>query len=95
MLELYALIEKMFPKKELNPADKDMERSDAICLKSNHVFFTKWLDNRSVHMIWNFLAVDPKHEVKRRFHGSREKITNSCPIVIQNYNEYKKVSWLP
>ena len=41
-------------------------------------------------MISNFLAVDPKREVKRRFHGSREKITNSCPIVIQNYNEYMK-----
>ena len=51
-----------------------MERGDAICLESNHVFFTKWLDNLPVHMISNFLAVDPKHEVKRRFHGSREKI---------------------
>ena len=56
--------------------------------ESNHVFFTKWLDNRPVHMISNFLAVDPKHEMKRRFRGSREKITISCPIVIQKYNEY-------
>ena len=79
---------KNVPKKGLIPADKDMERGDAICLKSNHVFFTKWLDNWPVHMISNFLAVDPKHKVKRRFHGSREKITISRPIVIQKYNEY-------
>ena len=59
-----------------------MERGDAICLESNPVFFTKWLNNRPDHMISNFLAVDPKYEVKQRFYGSREKITISCPIVV-------------
>ena len=38
------------------------------------------------HDLKFFLAVDPKHEVKRKFQGSSEKIAISCPIAIQTYN---------
>ena len=66
-----------------------MERGDAICLESNHVLFTKWLDNRPVHMkLKIFLAVDPKHKVKQKFQGSSVKIAICCLIAIQKYNKY-------
>ena len=40
------------------------------------------------HEIKNFLAVDPKHEVKQRFQGSSVKIAICCLIAIQKYNKY-------
>ena len=79
---------KNVPKKELIPTDKEMGRGDAVSFESNHVFFTKWLDNKAVHMVSNFLAVEPVHEVKRRIQGSSEKKNISCPVVIQKYNEH-------
>ena len=37
--------------KQLILAKKGLKRGDALSLESNHVFFTKWLDNKPVYMI--------------------------------------------
>ena len=38
---LTTILTKNVSKQELIPAGKEMERGDAICLESNHVFFHK------------------------------------------------------
>ena len=61
VLVLCKPVEKNLPK-QLISTEKDLMRGDALSLESNHVFLTKWLDNKPVDMISNFLAVNPKHQ---------------------------------
>lgn len=76
---------KHVPKAQV-PQDKNMKRGDIACFVSNDVCYVKWMDNRAVHMVSNFLSPFPIHEVKRRKKGSSAKVSVSCPNVIKQYN---------
>ena len=78
---------KFLPKSSV-PSDKAMKRGDVACFRSNNIGYVKWMDNRPVHMLSNYLHAYPLHNVKRRKKGSAEKETVSCPDVVVKYNAY-------
>ena len=46
------------------PADKGMEGGDAACLTSNDMNWVKWMENKGVLMLSNFLSIQPLQKVK-------------------------------
>ena len=57
---------KNLPKSEQLPNDKSMNKRDMVSFESNAVYFTKWIDSKSVHMLHmlsNFLATLPVQDV--------------------------------
>ena len=78
---------KNLPKSELLPCDKDMNKGDMVCFESNGIYFTKWMDNKPVYMLSNFLATHPVQEVQRKKKGTFDKDAVRCPFVVQQYNK--------
>ena len=76
---------KFLPKSSV-PSDKAMKKGDVACFRSNDIWYVKWMDNRPVHMLSNYLHAYPLSDVKRRKKGSAEKETVSCPDVVVKYN---------
>ena len=79
---------KNLPKSELLPSDKEMAKGDMVCMSSNNIFFTKWMDNKAVHMLSNFLGTDPISQTHRKSKGTAEKVAINCPAVVREYNKH-------
>ncbi|XP_017467190.1 PREDICTED: piggyBac transposable element-derived protein 3-like [Rhagoletis zephyria] len=56
------------------PADKNMKRGDIFTTSSNGISFIKWMDNKAVFLLTNFLSPISKTTIKRRAQGSGEKM---------------------
>ncbi|XP_055923064.1 piggyBac transposable element-derived protein 4-like [Eupeodes corollae] len=69
------------------PADKMMKRGQIYATSSQGISFIKWMDNKAVFMLTNFLSPITTTTVKRRMHGSGEKINVTCPDVVVKYNK--------
>lgn len=69
------------------PADKNMKRGDIFATSSNGISFIKWMDNKAVFLLTNFLSPIPTTTVKRRMQGSGDKINVTCPEVVAMYNK--------
>ena len=48
------------------PSDQSMKRGDVVSFHTNEITFVKWMDNKAVFLLSNFLSVTPYHTVKRR-----------------------------
>ena len=68
--------------------DKSMKRGDIDYVAAMGVSCVKWMDNRSVLVISNFLSPEEKTIVKRRKAGTAEKVDINCPEMIAMYNKY-------
>ena len=78
---------KLLPKKDV-PSDKDMKRGDVRSFEASGINCVKWMDSKPVHMLSNFLAADPKHEIKRRKKRSEEQEKVICPNVANQYYNF-------
>ena len=78
---------KHLPKSEV-PADKSMEMGEVAAYQAGKIQFVKWMDNKSVHMLSNFLSAYPLTQLKRRKKGSKTKQEVSCPAIVKCYNEH-------
>ncbi|CAH2283293.1 Hypothetical predicted protein [Pelobates cultripes] len=70
-------------------ADKGMKRGAVDTMSANGVTCVKWIDNRSVTLLSNFLTCkkDMTH-VLRRQAGCTEKLHIPCPTIVTIYNKY-------
>jgi len=59
-------------------------------MNANGVTCVKWMDNRSVTLLSNFLTCtkDDVTQVLRRQAGSAEKLRIPCPTIVATYNKY-------
>ena len=67
-------------------SDKEMKRGDIEYFSSGGISCVKWMDNRAVLMLSNFISPVEKSLVKRRKAGSAEKIYVTCPEMFMKYN---------
>jgi hypothetical protein len=70
--------------------DKEMKRGDMDTMTANGITCVKWMDNRSVTLLSNFLPCS-KHDVThvlRRKAGCAEKLRVPCPTIVTTYNKY-------
>ena len=79
---------KHLPKAPQVPCDKTIKRGDVVAFEANNIHYVKWMDNKPVHMLSNFLSEHPLHNVKRRKKGSSTSEIVSCPAVVKQYNSY-------
>ena len=69
------------------PDDRKMKRGDFEYLYSDKVACCKWLDRRSVTILFsNVEGMATTSTVPRRQKGSASKIQVTCPNVIKMYN---------
>lgn len=69
------------------PVDKKMKRGDIYSTSFQGISYVKWMDNRAVHLLTNFLSPIETTQVKRRQVGSAEKIDVKCPSIVSHYNK--------
>ncbi|XP_040264689.1 piggyBac transposable element-derived protein 4-like [Bufo bufo] len=71
-------------------ADKEMKRGDVDTMSANGITCVKWMDNRSVTLLSNFLTCkkDDMTHVLRRQAGCAEKLHIPCPTIVTIYNKY-------
>jgi Transposase IS4 len=75
--------------RNLSP-DVDMERGDIDVSSANGISCIKWMDNRSVLLLTNFLpstSVDST-VVYRKQKGTCERLRVPCPVIVSTYNKY-------
>jgi hypothetical protein len=77
---------KFMPKSLKN--DKCMKRGDIDYVSANKVNCVKWMDNRSVLMLSNFISPEEKTTARRRQQGNVEKLVIDCPMMIKKYNQF-------
>ena len=65
--------------------DKNMKRGDIYTSSFEGISFVKWMDNRAVTLLTNFLS--PVETDRRRIAGSAKKINVKCPKAIMHYNK--------
>ena len=68
--------------------DKAMERREVQSFEAEGIRFVKWMDNKAVLMLSNFISVHPLKEVKRRKKGTSSSEIVSCPAVIEQSNNH-------
>ena len=69
------------------PSDKDMKRGDIYSTSFQGISFVKWMDNRAVHLLTNFLSPVPTLKVKRKQAGSAQSLEITCPDIVHKYNK--------
>jgi len=71
-------------------ADKEMKRGDMDTMTANRVTCVKWMDNRAVLLLSNFMpcSKDDVTHVLRRQAGSSEKLRVPCPSIVTTYNKF-------
>lgn len=68
--------------------DKEMKRGDMDYRSAEGISCVKWMDNRSVLMLSNFIPPTEKIKVSRRKAGTSERIQIDCPVVVKKYNSH-------
>ena len=68
--------------------DKAMKRSDIDYRSADDIFCVKWMDNRSVIMLSNYISPVETVKVSRRQTRTAEKLQIDCPLMIQKYNRH-------
>lgn len=64
------------------PVDKKMKRGDIYTTSFQGISYVKWMDNKAVHLLTNFLSPLETDTVKRRQAGSADKINVRCPKIV-------------
>ena len=78
---------KLLPKKDVT-VDKDMKRGEVASYEASDITYVKWMDNKPVHMLSNFLPAHLLHQIKRRKKGFKKHEKVCCPKVVKQYNTY-------
>lgn len=78
---------KNMPTKQFQ-SDKAMKRGDIDHRSTKEIAAVKWMDNRAVYMLSNFISPAETSPVSRRVSGSADKIEVNCPKMIKMYNTY-------
>ena len=79
---------KKLPKSNQLPEEKNMKRGEMLCFESERVFFTKWIDNKAVNMLSNYVATYPVTSIQRKSKGTDKKAEIDCPAVVKQYNKF-------
>lgn len=69
------------------PLDKNMKRGDIYTTSFHGITYVKWMDNKAVYLLTNFLSPVERVTVKRRKAGSADKIDVICPRIVSHYNK--------
>ncbi|GBP18199.1 PiggyBac transposable element-derived protein 2 [Eumeta japonica] len=69
------------------PIDRSMKRGDIYTASFHGISYVKWMDNKAVHLLTNFLSPIEIDTVKRRKAGSADKIDVRCPRIVSHYNK--------
>ncbi|XP_050551667.1 piggyBac transposable element-derived protein 4-like [Spodoptera frugiperda] len=69
------------------PLDKEMKRGDIYATSFEGISFIKWMDNKAVHLLTNFLSPVPTLKVKRKQAGSAQCLEITCPDIVHKYNK--------
>ena len=71
-------------------ADKELaKKGRGVCeskVNKDGICIVRWMDNKAVTLVSNFVGVEPKAEVQRYDKGSRCRIPISYPRIIKKYN---------
>ncbi|GBP93433.1 PiggyBac transposable element-derived protein 4 [Eumeta japonica] len=66
------------------PIDRSMKRGDIYTASFHGISYVKWMDNKAVHLLTNFLSPIEIDTVKRRKAGSADKIDVRCPRIVSH-----------
>ena len=69
-------------------SDKKMKRGDIENYSADKVSCVKWMDNRAVMLLSNFISPEEHIMVKRRKAGTADRIEVKCPEMVARYNKY-------
>ena len=69
-------------------SDKDMSRGDQDTKSFGNIRAIKWIDNKAVYLLTNYLNPTSTMFVKRRKKGSSTSANVKCPKAIKVYNTY-------
>ncbi|GBP76352.1 hypothetical protein EVAR_52994_1 [Eumeta japonica] len=92
-VELFEQTENIF---KSAPIDRSMKRGDIYTASFHGISYVKWMDNKAVHLLTNFLSPIEIDTVKRRKAGSADKIDVRCPRIVSHYNKIwvELISWI-
>ena len=76
--ELFKSIRKNLSHEEKIPEDKKMNRGQMVCVCSNDINFTKWIDNKGVHMLSNFLGTHTTEQLQQKSKQEKKNLQLSC-----------------
>ena len=65
-----------------------MEKREVAACQAGNIQFVKWMDNKPVHMLSNFLSAYPLTAGKQQKKGSKNKLEVSCLDIVKCYNEH-------
>ena len=65
-----------------------MKKGDVVAYEANGVNFVKWMDNKAVFMLSNFVSAFPLQNILRRQKGTSQKEHVTCPVIVKQYNEH-------
>ena len=65
-----------------------MKRGDIENFSADKVSCVKWMDNRAVMLLSNFISPKEHIIVKRRKAGTADRIEVKCPEMVVRYNKY-------
>ncbi|KAG0419488.1 hypothetical protein HPB47_004067 [Ixodes persulcatus] len=69
------------------PSDKEMKRGDIASFSVDGIACVKWMDNRAVLLLSNFISPVQTVLVQRQSAGRKEKMDVHCPLVVKEYNK--------
>ncbi|XP_055711432.1 uncharacterized protein LOC129806687 [Phlebotomus papatasi] len=72
---------------ELNP-DKKMKRGHIDWQCSGRIVCVKWMDNRSVMLLSNYMSPTEMVKVQRRQSGTSQKLELNCLKIVHTYNQH-------
>ena len=68
--------------------DKEMKRGEHNWFSSNHLSAIKWMDNKSVILLFNCFNPKETQQIEHRVKGSKDNVKVTCPSVIQEYSQF-------
>ena len=85
-MALFDQIENTCPR--VSPLTKKIKRGDIENYSADKVSCVKWMDNKAVMLLSNFISPKEHIIVKRRKAGTADKIEVKCPEMVVRYNKY-------
>ena len=68
--------------------NKEMKQGEQDWFSANHLSAIKWMDNKSVILLSNYLHPKKMQRIDHQVKGSKDKIKVTRPTVIHEYNQF-------
>ena len=69
--------------------DKEMKQGEYNWFSTNHLSAIKWMDNKSIILLSNYLNPKEMQQINCRVKGSKDKVKVTCPtVIIHEYNQF-------